>query len=160
MKKMTYLALGLMMISFVATSCKKNDDDETPTAQKGQVVFKMDGKNYSSTYSATASYVASGVLTVSSQGKVGSDIYPTQIMITFEEAAVGTAGTSENMTIGGSKATDTWATHWDSNLVGSASGAIETLNDTECKGTFAATVKTESGSKTFEITEGEFWLEF
>lgn len=159
---MKYLGLGLLMISFVATSCKKNDDDEdeTPTAQKGEVVFKMDGKAYSSTYSATATYVSPGILTVSSQGKVGSDVYPTQIMITFEEAVVGTAGTSENMTVSGSKSMDTWATHWDSNLVGSASGAIETLTDAECKGTFAATVKTESGSKTFEITEGQFWLEF
>lgn len=159
MKKMMYPALGLMMMTLVATSCKK-DTDETPTAQKGQVVFKMDGKNYSSAYSATATYVNPGILTVSSQGKLGSDIYPTQIMITFEEAVVGTAGTSQNMTVSGSKSADTWATHWDSNLVGSASGTIETLTDAECKGTFAATVKTESGSKTFDITEGEFWLEF
>ena len=160
MRKMTYLGLGFMMISLVAVSCKKNtDDDPSATAQKGEVVFKMDGKNYKNTYSATANYVSPGILTVASQGKGGSDIYPTQIMITFEEAAVGTAGTSDNMTVSGSKATDTWATHWDSNLVGSASGAIETLSETECKGTFSATVKTESGSKTFEITEGQFWLE-
>lgn len=159
MRKMTYFGLGLMMISLVTVSCKKDDNSQTPVAKKGEVVFKMDGKSYSSTYSATATYVSPGILTVSGQGKVGSDIYPTQIMITFEEAAVGTVGTSDNMTVSGSKSADTWATHWDSNLVGAASGDIETLNSAECKGSFTATVKTESGSKTFEITDGRFWLE-
>lgn len=155
MKKTMYVCAALFALS-AATSCKKNSPG---SLQKGEVTFRMDGKNYSSTYSAVAVYVNPGVLNVTTQGKLGSEIYPTQLQVTFEQAAVGTPGTSDNLTVSGSRGADTYSTHWDSQLAGSASGAVETLTATECKGTFAATVKTQSGSKTFEISDGKFWLD-
>lgn len=154
MKRITSLALGVVACAALITSCKKNTNFE-----KGKVVFVLDGKAYTSAYSAQATYIQPGILTIATQGKTGSDIYPTQASITFEEAAEGVAGTSQNMVFSGSKAADTFASHWDSQLVGSVSGTIETLSATECKGTFAATLKTQNGSKTFEVTEGKYWLD-
>lgn len=154
MKKMMYLGFAVAFVASLLISCKK----ET-TFEKGKVICKIDGKSYSSTYSAQPS-MAPGVLTVGTQGKTGSDVYPTQLMITYKEAQEGIMGTSENMVISGSKFTDAFATHWDSELVGSASGELEVLNATECKGTFEGTVKTQDGSKTFNIKEGKFWLTF
>lgn len=152
MKKMIYLGLAVALVASTFTSCKKTK------FEKGTVMCKIDGKTYTSSYSANAS-VAPGILTVGTQGKTGSDIYPTQLSITFTEAQEGVVGTSDNMVVSGSKFTDTFATHWDSNLVGSASGELEIFTANECKGTFEATVKSEDGSKTFNITEGKFWLD-
>ena len=153
MKKMIYVGVALIMAAASFTSCKKDT-----SFQKGKVVGKVNGKAYSSSYSANASYIGN-ILTIGTQGTVSGDIYPTQLMITFEQGVEGNAGTSDNMVVSGSKGADAFATHWDDVLVGSASGSIEVLNSSECKGTFSATVKTQSGSKTFEITDGKYWLD-
>jgi len=153
MKKMMSLGLGILALTISMSSCKKQT-----TFEKGKVVCNVDGKSYTSDFSANASYIG-GILTIGSQGKVGSEILPTQIMFTFEEGTEGSVGNSENMVFSGSKGTDAFASHWDNELVGSVSGTIETINESECKGTFEATVKTQSGSKTFKITEGKFWLD-
>lgn len=151
MKKFLYLGAALLIGASSLTSCKKST-----VFEKGDVSFKINGKTFSSTYSATATYQL-GVLIVGSQGKVGSDIYPSQVQLTIENAAEGDI-IQDDLVISGSWGTDLFATHWDSDLVGSGTCNLEVFSESECKGTFSATVKSDDLSKTYQLTEGKFWL--
>lgn len=153
MKKTLSIASLAFAIVLTAVSCKKST-----TFEKGSIVFNLDGKTFSSKYSANATYMAPGILSLMAQGNLSGDILPTQVQITFEEAVEGTSVGSDKLVIGGSKGADTFATHWDNQLVGSASGTIDVLNSDECKGTFEATMKTKGG-KAYKLTDGKFWLD-
>lgn len=152
MKTKSLILAALFLPSVIVfNSCKKTN------FEKGTLVCKINGKSFKS--ETPNGQVSFGALLISGVGTVSGNPFPAQINITFEEGASNATGNNENSSLSGSLGTDVFATHWDGVLKGNFKGKIEVLTETECKGTFEATCKTEDGSETFEIKDGKFWLD-
>jgi len=153
MKKIALLLSLTAVILILTTSCKKEDDNPTPSG--GTMTLKADGTDWSATLAVMA-VNSGGIITVT-----GSDSNAHQAQVTVMGSSTGTyqivqGGANSCRWTTGLGQNDTYSAN---GIIGSGSITITELTSTSVSGTFSFQ-GVNTAQNTVSVTEGQFSANF
>lgn len=169
--KFGLVLIGMLMVSMLATSCKKDDNGgPAGSAAEGTIQASVNGKTVKTISLATFAHKVSGNLTI--QGNTGGTSSEAFTLLILGENGVGTypiggganisnsasyIKTEINLNNPGSPKTETWQAPYDNTQAGEIK--ISEISATSVKGTFSFKAKRTDGD-IVDITNGSFNVKF